>query len=191
MNRTTRLVTTNSSTLPALASHLSPMDPAQTINRLKQLLAGKWAGEGFAQFPTIEATAYTERTEFRPDELKDSIFFEQKTWYKNDTPQNGHTVFWDTGFILLRDDHILLHSAQVGGRIEQYRLTESSANRFVFDTTAIPVMCIRWWIKFGSIQTDDADFPRAKRTAIVVNVIGALLLLGIVGPHIYVRGHQF
>ena len=120
------------------------MDPTQTINRLKQLLAGKWAGEGFAKFPTIEATAYTEQTEFRPDELKDAIFFEQKTWYKNDTPNNGHTVFWDTGFILLRDDHILLHSAQVGGRIEQYRLTESpgdplSATRFVFDTTAILV----------------------------------------------------
>lgn len=120
------------------------MDPTQTINRLKQLLAGKWAGEGFAQFPTIQATAYTEQTEFRPDELKDSIFFEQKTWYKNDTPQNGHTVFWDTGFILLRDEHILLHSAQVGGRIEQYRLTEShsdplAATRFVFDSSAIIV----------------------------------------------------
>jgi len=120
------------------------MDPTQTIHHLKQLLAGKWAGEGFAKFPTIEATAYTERTEFRPDEYKDSIFFEQKTWYKNDTPNNGHTVFWDTGFILLRDEHILLHSAQVGGRIEQYRLTESAADpsaadRFVFDSSAILV----------------------------------------------------
>ncbi len=115
------------------------MDPTQTISRLKQLLAGKWAGEGFAKFPTIDDTAYTEQTEFRPDEYKDSIFFEQKTWYKNDTPNNGHTVFWDTGFILLRDQHILLHSAQVGGRIEQYRLTESTANRFVFDSSAILV----------------------------------------------------
>ena len=113
------------------------MDVTQTINRLKELLAGKWAGEGFAKFPTIDHTAYTEQTEFRPDEYKDSIFFAQKTWYKNETPKNGHTVFWDTGFILLREDHILLHSVQVGGRIEQYRLTENTDNRFVFDSSAI------------------------------------------------------
>lgn len=115
------------------------MNAIETIRDLKQLLAGKWAGEGFAKFPTIDDTAYTEETEFRPDEYKDSIFFEQKTWYKNDTQQSGHTVFWDTGFILLRDDHILLHSAQVGGRIEQYRLTESASDRFVFDSSAILV----------------------------------------------------
>ena len=109
------------------------------IGRLKELLAGHWAGEGFAKFPTIDDTAYTEQTEFRPDEYKDSIFFAQKSWYKNDTPKNGHTVFWDTGFILLRDDQILLHSAQVGGRIEQYRLTENTGDRFVFDSSSILV----------------------------------------------------
>jgi hypothetical protein len=64
-----------------------------TINRLKKLLAGKWAGEGFAKFPTIDYTAYTEQTEFNPDEYKDSIFFAQKAWYKNETDKNGHTVF--------------------------------------------------------------------------------------------------
>jgi hypothetical protein len=115
------------------------MDTTKAIRQLKQLLAGKWAGEGFAKFPTIDDTAYTEQTEFRPDEYKDSIFFAQKSWYKNDTPKNGHTVFWDTGFILLRDDQVLLHSAQVGGRIEQYRLTENSDNRFVFDNSSILV----------------------------------------------------
>jgi len=111
----------------------------QVIDRLKQLLAGRWEGEGFAKFPTIDDTAYTEKTEFIPDEYKDSILFVQKTWYKNNTDKNGHTVFWDAGFILLRDDHILLHSVQVGGRIEEYRLANYSDNRFVFDSTAILV----------------------------------------------------
>jgi len=109
------------------------------LDQLKKLLAGKWAGEGFAKFPTIDDTAYTEETEFKPDEYKDSIHFAQKSWYKNDTGKNGHTVFWDTGFILLREDQILLHSVQVGGRIEQYRLTGYTDNRFTFDSSAILV----------------------------------------------------
>jgi len=109
------------------------------IDQLKKTLAGKWTGEGFAKFPTIDDTAYTEETEFKPDEYKDSIFFVQKTWYKNDTDKNGHTVFWDTGFILLREDQILLHSVQVGGRIEEYRLVSHSNNAFTFDSTAILV----------------------------------------------------
>jgi hypothetical protein len=110
-----------------------------TIEQLKVLLAGKWGGEGFAKFPSITDTAYTEETEFKPDEYKDSIFFAQKTCYKNETENNGHTVFWDTGFILLKEDHILLHSVQVGGRIEQYHLTEHSGNTFIFDSSSILV----------------------------------------------------
>jgi hypothetical protein len=109
------------------------------IDQLKQLLAGKWAGEGFAKFPTIDDTAYTEETEFKPDEYKDSIHFVQKTWYKNETEKNGHTVFWDTGFILLHEDTILFHSLQVGGRIEQYQLSEYGDNRFTFNSSSILV----------------------------------------------------
>ena len=109
------------------------------LTRMKLSFAGKWAGEGFAKFPTIDDTAYTEQLEYIPDEYKDSIFFRQKTWYKNNTEKNGHTVFWDTGFIVLKDDHIVLHSVQVGGRIEQYRLSESNDDRFVFDSSAILV----------------------------------------------------
>ncbi len=71
----------------------------ETFLKIKKLFAGKWAGEGFAKFPTIDDTAYTEQLEFIPDEYKDAIFFRQKTWYKNDTDKTEHTVFWDTGFI--------------------------------------------------------------------------------------------
>jgi hypothetical protein len=109
------------------------------IDQLKRLLAGKWTGEGFARFPTIDDTAYTEETEFKPDKDKDSIHFVQKTWYRNDTDKNGHTVFWDTGFILLHEDAILLHSVQVGGRIEQYRLSKYVDNRATFNSSAILV----------------------------------------------------
>ena len=93
---------------------------------MKRLFAGQWAGEGFAKFPTIDDTAYTEQLEIIPDEWKDSIFFRQKTWYKNNTEKNGHTVFWDTGFFILKDVKIVLHSVQVGGRIEQYQLAQAN-----------------------------------------------------------------
>ena len=42
---------------------------------------------------------------------------------------------------------------------------------------AIPVMVVRWWIKFGSIKTDDPDFARAKRAVIVVGIIALLALV--------------
>ena len=46
----------------------------------------------------------------------------------------------------------------------------------IFVTYALPVMCIRWWVKYGSIKTDDADFPRARLTAIIVTAIAFLNL---------------
>lgn len=109
----------------------------ETLLKIKELFAGKWAGEGFAKFPTIDDTAYTEQLEFIADEYKDAIFFRQKTWYKNDTNKNGHTVFWDTGFIILKEDKIVLHSVQVGGRIETYKLVETINNSFTFNSDAI------------------------------------------------------
>lgn len=56
---------------------------------------------------------------------------------------------------------------------------------------AIPFMAVRWWIKFGRIQTDDPDFSSAKNAATAASVLAGLLLLGIVGPHIIVGGRQF
>lgn len=105
--------------------------------KMKSLFAGKWAGEGFAKFPTIDDTAYTEQLEFIPDEYKDAIFFRQKTWYKNNTEKNGHTVFWDTGFIIFKEDKILLHSVQVGGRMETYELVRAENETFTFNSVAI------------------------------------------------------
>jgi hypothetical protein len=109
----------------------------ETLLKMKSQFAGKWAGEGFAKFPTIDDTAYTEQLEFIPDEYKDAIFFRQKTWYKNNTEKNGHTVFWDTGFIILKEDKILLHSVQVGGRMETYELVQTANETFMFNSVAI------------------------------------------------------
>lgn len=104
---------------------------------MKQLFEGRWAGEGFAKFPTIDNTAYTEQLEFIADQDKDSIFFCQKSWYKDNTEKNGHTVFWDTGFIILKDNEVLLQSVQVGGRIEIYKLEEPVNEAFTFNSISI------------------------------------------------------
>jgi hypothetical protein len=47
----------------------------EIITRLKNALAGRWEGEGFAKYPTIDDTAYTEHVEFIPDGFKDAIFY--------------------------------------------------------------------------------------------------------------------
>ena len=108
----------------------------EIIDQLKKSIAGVWEGEGFAKFPTIQATAYTEHMEFKPDEFKDAIFYSQKTLYKNDTEKNDQTVFWDTGFIILVEREIVLHSVQIGGRMEQYFLSSHEGDRYVFDSVA-------------------------------------------------------
>ena len=103
----------------------------------KQLFVGKWTGEGYAKFPTIYNTAYTEELKFVADEYKDAVYFNQKTWYKNETGKNGHTVFWDTGFIILKDDAIVLHSVQIGGRIELFAMINANGNVFTFNSDRI------------------------------------------------------
>ena len=105
--------------------------------KLKNLLAGQWEGEGFAQYPTIDNTAYTEKMIIMPDKYKDAVFFEQKTFYKNDKETNGQTLFWDTGFIVLREDKILLISSQISGRQETYEYTETAFEGFTFNSTSI------------------------------------------------------
>lgn len=109
----------------------------EILLKMKGLFAGKWQGEGFAKYPTIQNTAYSEQLEFTPDEYKDAIFFNQKTWYKNNSEKNGQTVFWDTGFIILKDNKIILHSVQISGRIEVYELTNAIENNFIFNSQSI------------------------------------------------------
>src|ERR1700712_4263087 len=109
----------------------------QEFTRLKSRLAGTWNGEGFAKFPTIDNTDYTETWIFEPDSDKMAIRYKQKTRYKNSTPDNGKTVFWDTGFIILKEDKILLVSAQVGGRVETYELSDFADDQLTFNSLTI------------------------------------------------------
>lgn len=114
-----------------------------TINELKRILAGQWSGEGFAKFPTIDDTAYNEELEFIPDQWKDAIYYSQHTWYKNETEKNGQTVFWDAGFIILKEEKILMNSVQIGGRMEVLELVNVdlaqhiNAGQYIFNSQSI------------------------------------------------------
>jgi hypothetical protein len=48
---------------------------------------------------------------------------------------------------------------------------------FWFLRIAIPVMAIRWFLKYGKIQTTDPDFAPAKRTTLIMGIIGLAVLL--------------
>jgi hypothetical protein len=48
---------------------------------------------------------------------------------------------------------------------------------FVFIKYALPVMIVRWWIKYGRIKTADPDFRNARKTAIWVSAVSFLVLV--------------
>ncbi|MBB5316925.1 hypothetical protein [Tunturibacter empetritectus] len=48
---------------------------------------------------------------------------------------------------------------------------------FVFIKYAVPVMAIRWWVKYGRIKTTDPDFRRARGIVIPVSAISLIILL--------------
>jgi hypothetical protein len=45
----------------------------------------------------------------------------------------------------------------------------------IFLLFAVPVMLVRWWVKFGSIQTNESDFSRARGIVIALSVPGVIL----------------
>ena len=47
----------------------------------------------------------------------------------------------------------------------------------VFIKYAVPVMAIRWWIKYGRIKSTDPDLKNARKTAAFVSVVSLLVLL--------------
>ncbi len=55
----------------------------------------------------------------------------------------------------------------------------------IFLLFAVPVMLVRWWVKFSSLQTNESDFSRARGIVIGISVpglffpfIGLFLLFG-------------
>jgi hypothetical protein len=47
---------------------------------------------------------------------------------------------------------------------------------FRFLEVAVPVMVIRWFVKFGALRSDDPDFIRARSTAFDVGIGTAVFL---------------
>lgn len=48
---------------------------------------------------------------------------------------------------------------------------------FIFVEIAIPVMLIRWWIKYGSIKTADPDYGPARKRVLIVGGCTVLFFL--------------
>jgi len=48
---------------------------------------------------------------------------------------------------------------------------------YYFLMFAVPIMTIRWWVKFHSIHADDLDFKRARVTVIVISALCLLPML--------------
>jgi len=48
---------------------------------------------------------------------------------------------------------------------------------YYFLMLAVPIMTVRWWIKFHAIRADDHDFKRARMTVIVISALCLLPLL--------------
>jgi hypothetical protein len=46
----------------------------------------------------------------------------------------------------------------------------------IFLRVAIPVMVIRWWIRYGKLHSTDPDLSKARKRAIVVTVVAVLLI---------------
>lgn len=48
---------------------------------------------------------------------------------------------------------------------------------FVFIKYAVPIMTIRWWVKYSRLKTTDSDFRSARNTVILVSAISFIVLL--------------
>jgi hypothetical protein len=55
---------------------------------------------------------------------------------------------------------------------------------YYFLLVAVPVLTIRWWVKFGRIQADDSDFRRARITVIVISVLILIPIALSLAPHL-------
>jgi len=94
---------------------------SESTNQLKtaklHFLLGKWKGNGFGKFPTIDTFYYIEELTFECDGLNDLIHYEQKTWYKD----NNSPLHWESGFIKPIDDTnnaFEISNSQDSGRVE-------------------------------------------------------------------------
>ncbi|HZS09694.1 MAG TPA: hypothetical protein VFD58_33005 [Blastocatellia bacterium] len=38
---------------------------------------------------------------------------------------------------------------------------------FIFLLIAVPILIVRWWVRYGGIQTQDADYPKARNSTFI------------------------
>ena len=55
---------------------------------------------------------------------------------------------------------------------------------FVFIKYAVPIMAIRWWIKYGRIKSQDLDLRKARKTVVVASVVSLAV-------HLFLHVHLF
>ena len=90
----------------------------EVASRLRHLL-GSWQGTGRGEFPTIDAFRYREelRVHARGDEPE--LHFEQRTWRVSAGEDDGESLHWESGFLLLLEDGTVeLLNAQQSRRVE-------------------------------------------------------------------------
>lgn len=105
-------------------------------------IIGKWKGIGHAEYPTIQPIDYSEELIFTKNEKDAVIHMEQRTWIKSGDHRNGEPIFWESGFLLEREDGVFeLAVAQKSGRVEILRCVarrgESMLFEFPFESTSI------------------------------------------------------
>lgn len=57
---------------------------------------------------------------------------------------------------------------------------------FLFLLLAVPIMAVRWLIKYSAVRTEDPDFKRAKRSTMIAMAIwGGMLVIWIIGSIVF------
>jgi hypothetical protein len=58
---------------------------------------------------------------------------------------------------------------------------------------AVPVMSIRWWVKFNDIQSNESDFRRARGIVIGISIVSVILVIvgviQLIGLFVLTFGH--
>jgi len=106
-------------------------------------IVGIWKGEGLGIFPTIENFEFIEQLEFKKDEERAVIHYEQRTWIKTNSLKKGRSSHWESGFISFENkEQTFMNNVHINGRMECLSLNEikvlnNYSFRFIFKSRLI------------------------------------------------------
>ena len=115
-------------------------------------IVGKWEGIGLAEYPTIATVDYDEGLVFTRNDKDPVIHYEQRTWVRSSDENNGHPIFWESGFVIDKGEGLFeLVSAQKSGRVEILRGSpiKSDGNIIEVDFTSVSISNDARMIKSG------------------------------------------